>query len=91
MSFVTWRFAQPRSDSPARKFALKRGRVAIFGDSWRRPNFRDISVSDNCKANFSSWTHFGTSYTKNSIDGRTVFTGSHNFQVNEIEVFAITI
>jgi hypothetical protein len=81
---------------PARRFALKaeRKHKAIFCRSDYGPQFSmDIGVSDNCNANFGSWTfNFGNySYTNDTgLYGHTVFTGSPYFQVKEIEVFEIT-
>jgi hypothetical protein len=65
--------------------------VAICCDSQRGPHFGDIAVRDNCNANTDSETSLGYSYTNDTgLDGKTVFTGSHDFQVKEIEVFEIT-
>jgi hypothetical protein len=50
----------------------------------------DICVSDHCNANTGSYG-FGHTYTNDTgLDGDTVFTGSQDFQVKEIEVFDIT-
>jgi hypothetical protein len=77
---------------PARKFALKaeKKEKAIYCDSKLGPCFNDIIISDNCNANTNSVISFGFSYTNDTgLDGRTFFTGSRYFRVNEIEVFAI--
>jgi hypothetical protein len=39
----------------------------------------------------SSYTNLGTGYVNyTGRDGKTVFTGSYNFRVSEVEVFEIT-
>jgi hypothetical protein len=48
-------------------------------------------VSDNCNANANSYTSLGAADTNDTgLDRKTVFTGSMNLQVREIEVFEIT-
>jgi hypothetical protein len=79
---------------PARRFALKaeEKHKAIDCDSNYGPSFgyEDITVSDNCNTNTSSYTYLGSSYANDTgLDGRIVFTGSRNFKVEEIEVFEI--
>jgi hypothetical protein len=68
------------------------GNPAICWASSRGPCFWDIDVFDNCNTNSSCWAfHFGTCYINDTgLDGKTFFTGSRYFQVNEIEVFEIT-
>jgi hypothetical protein len=77
----------------ARKFALKaqRKRCAICCNSdWGPHFFGDIGVFDDCNANTGSWTSLGDIYTNDTgLDGRIVFTGSYDFQVQDIEVFEI--
>jgi hypothetical protein len=65
---------------------------AIYCASEWGPCFDDgIGVHDNCNTNTRSWTRFGNAYTNDTaLDDKTVFTGSFNFQVKEIEVFEIT-
>jgi hypothetical protein len=79
---------------PARRFALKAEKkdLAFDCDSDLGPHFCDIYVWDNCNANNGSRTSlFGNSYTNDTgLDGKTFFTGSHKFQVKEIEVFQIS-
>jgi hypothetical protein len=78
---------------PARRFALKAGEKhrVIYCYYACGPCFGDISVSDNCNANTDSYTFLGIAYTNDTgLNGKTVFTGSYNFQVKEIEVFEIT-
>jgi hypothetical protein len=79
---------------PARKFALKarKKNEALLCWSTRGPDFCDIGVCDNSNASTGSYTsNFGDSYINDTrLDGKTFFTGSHNFQVKEIEVFEIT-
>jgi hypothetical protein len=66
-------------------------RRAIECDSRCGPRFDDIGVSNNCNANTDSWTWVGAIYTNDTgLDGNTVFTGSRNFRVKEIEGFEIT-
>jgi hypothetical protein len=75
---------------PARKFALMADRKqnAIDCESSCGPAFGGMHVSENCNANTRSWTQLGSTYTNDTgLDGRTVFTGSEDFQVREIEVF----
>jgi hypothetical protein len=83
-------------NSEPRKFKLTSGSAYAIGcDSTYGPTFGygcDICVADNCNANTSSYTHFGTAYVNDTgIDGKAVFTGESNFTVKEIEVFAITL
>jgi hypothetical protein len=65
---------------------------AIECDSRCGPHFRDIGVSDNCNANTRSWADLGFNTYNNDtgLDDKTVFAGSENFKVKEIEVFEIT-
>jgi hypothetical protein len=83
-------------DVASRKFALKAAKKvrAILCDSQRGPCFHDIAVSDMCNANSDScvdFNGFADSYNNDSrLDAGTVFTGSENFKVKEIEVFEIT-
>jgi hypothetical protein len=82
----------PHNIAP-RRFALDPAEKhqAICCDSEYGPEFPDMDVSDNCDANICSGTSLGLSYTNDTgLDGDTVFTGSANFQVKEIEVFEIT-
>jgi hypothetical protein len=88
----------------AKKFALKTERKweAIFCDSQHGPYFggypsfglwdwNDICVCDDCNANTGSFTSFGISYINDTgLDGKTFFTGSEHFKVQEIEIFEIT-
>jgi hypothetical protein len=82
----------PHNIAP-RRFALipARKHQTIFCDSEWGPGFGDdMGVYDNCDANTRSGTALGTVYTNDTgLDGTTVFTGSFNFQVKEIEVFEI--
>jgi hypothetical protein len=82
---------------PARRFALKaeRWQYAIVCDSKLCACFgcgHDIAIVDNSNAITRSYTsYFGTAYINDSgLDGKTFFTGSGHFQVEEIEVFEIT-
>jgi hypothetical protein len=79
---------------PARQFVLRarRNHLAIAISSSCGPHFQDICVRDNCNANTDSWTaDFGHSYRNDTaLDEDTLFTGSPNFTVKEIEVFEIT-
>jgi hypothetical protein len=78
---------------PARRFALKAEEKsqAILCHSQCALHFSDMGVSDNCNANTRSWTCLGNVYTNDTgLDDKTVFTGSVDFQVKEIEVFEIT-
>jgi hypothetical protein len=55
----------------------------IFG------NGNDIQVANNCDQS-RNWTNVGVTYINDTgIDGKQVFTGQQNFQVKEIEVFAV--
>jgi uncharacterized coiled-coil protein SlyX len=77
---------------PARKFALRAEwkQCAIHCQSSRGPVFGDILVYDNCNAHTDSFTWLGVGYTNDTgPDGETVFTGSADLQVREIEVFEI--
>jgi hypothetical protein len=79
---------------PARRFALKAERKdeAIHCCDNSGPNFSDIEVASNCSTNAYSFTYgFGRVYTNDTgLDGKTFFTGTQYFHVNEIEVFEIT-
>jgi hypothetical protein len=75
---------------PPRRFALKAEKKdeAIFCCSNCGLHFVDIVVFNSCAANTYG---FGRRYTNDTgLDGKTVFTGSPDFQVKEIEVFEIT-
>jgi hypothetical protein len=80
---------------PAQRFALneKKGK-AILCDCGRGPHFCNIGIFNNCNANAKSFAYFDEShdhYTNDTgLDGKTLLTGSENFQVKEIEVFEIT-
>jgi hypothetical protein len=78
----------------ARRFALKaeeKDEAIVCNYEWG-PHFYDIGVSNNCNGNAESYTSdFGNVYTNDTeLDDEMVFTGSHQFQVREIEVFEIT-
>jgi hypothetical protein len=82
---------------PARRFALKSEmkHQAIYCSSRRGPSFgydlSDIAVCDDCNANTHSFTFLGHIYTNDTgLNNDIVFTGSKDFQVEEIEVFEIT-
>jgi hypothetical protein len=83
-----------RHNVPGRRFALKaEAKDRATGCDLRcGPNFCDIGVSSKYNANTHSYTHtFGNCYANNTgLDEKTLFTGSWDFQVNEIEVFEIT-
>jgi hypothetical protein len=78
----------------ARKFTLKSARRAgaIWCDASMGPYFgQDLSVCGNCSAHNGSGTRLGSVYTNDTgLEGQTVFTGSWDFTVKEIEVFEIT-
>jgi hypothetical protein len=78
----------------ARKFPLRDDAAkddAICCDARCGPNFRDIWVCDGCNARNRSFSTLGR-YDVNDtgLDEKTVFTGSLDFTVKEIEVFEIT-
>jgi hypothetical protein len=80
---------------PAKRFALKayRTQYAIFCDPRWGPGFGygDFRVDDNCNANTDSWSALGNNYINDTgLGDGIVLAGSKNFQVTEIEVFAIT-
>jgi hypothetical protein len=87
----------PRNFPPT-KFALKpeRNNRAIRCYSSRGPNFRDIGVADNCDTNSlnhasPSLLQGGFCYAVDAVpNSTTLFAGSTNFTVKEIEVFEIT-
>jgi hypothetical protein len=78
---------------PARRFALRADEKwrAISCDSEWGPCFGDdIGVCDNCNASTHSCTSLGIAYINDTgLGGKTVFTGSFEFRVKEIEVFEI--
>jgi hypothetical protein len=85
---------------PARRFALKAEKMdeAIYCEVAYGPCFSshcDIAIKNDCNANTesyaSSYTYLGWGYTNDTgLAEDIVFTGSHSFQVEEIEVFEIT-
>jgi hypothetical protein len=82
----------PHAKSP-RKFMLdpKHEDEAIVCDSGWGPHFIDMYVSDRSNLTTNSRAFLGDHYINDTTqDGRTIFTGSENFQVQEIEVFEIT-
>jgi hypothetical protein len=78
---------------PAPRFPLKaeyKDKAIIYHPS-HSPDFQDITVFNSCNAHNKSSMHPGHNYTNDArLGGSTLFTGSHNFQVKEIEVFEIT-
>jgi hypothetical protein len=83
-----------RHTFPGRRFGLKAARKhdAIICDSGSGPWFNGaILVCDNCNSRAENSGHIGDCYTDDTLpDERTVFTRARQFQVQEIEVFAIT-
>jgi hypothetical protein len=79
---------------PAQRFALKGDAKnrAINCDAAKGPHFYDIGIADRCNENNDNYTHnFGLTYTNDTLlKGSSLFTGSANFRVQEIEVFEIT-
>jgi hypothetical protein len=77
----------------ARRFALKAEKKvsAMCCRSDSGSIFCDIHVSGSCNTNTSSYTSlFGFCYTNDTgLNGKTLFTGSPDFQVREMEVFQI--
>jgi hypothetical protein len=78
---------------PARRFALKsyKNYEAIYRHPNYGPHFLDIYVVNKCNATTTSFTvHFSENYTNHTgLPGDTIFTGSEDFKVKEIEVFEI--
>jgi hypothetical protein len=78
---------------PPRKFVLnaetKDGAVGLR--SPKGPWFHcAIFVQDNCNSRTDNFGYIGRVYTNDTgLDGKTIFTGSQQFQVQEIEVFEI--
>jgi hypothetical protein len=75
----------------AKKFAMKadQKQYAIYCDSSCGPSFgdSDIAIPGQGSAN----TCFGNTYANDTgLDGKTLFAGSADFKVKEIEVFEIT-
>jgi hypothetical protein len=79
---------------PARSFGMKSGEKnwAIGCDSAKGPWFdAAIVVYDNCNSRADNFSTIGNFYTNDTKrDGNTIFTGSRQFQVQEIEVFELT-
>jgi hypothetical protein len=79
---------------PARRFGLKveEKPYAIGCDSGSGPWFNGaILVHDNCDSHASNSGHIGDDYTNDTrLDESMIFTGAQQFQVQEIEIFAIT-
>jgi hypothetical protein len=84
----------PRNSEP-RKFAFSIPSNAIYCRSDYGPTFggnHDIHVANDSNSNNSSYTRLGHSYVNDTgIDRDQVFTGEHNFTVQEIEVFSINV
>jgi hypothetical protein len=80
-------------DYPPKKFPLKPGEKdrAIGCDDSCGPRFNDICVYGDCdRMAGSAADDFGAAYTNDTgLSGGTFFTGSGNFQVQEIEVFEV--
>jgi hypothetical protein len=91
-SFV-FTLKNPRGTDPM-KFSLANAQYAIYCHSGYGPVFgngHDIYVANNSDANAASYTNLGSGYTNyTGVDGRTVFTGAHNFRAKAVEVFEIT-
>jgi hypothetical protein len=81
-------------DSPARRFALRAEKKAFAIGCHRKfgPCIGDIMVNDNYNvASLNHTNRFGDNFDNDTgIDGDTFFTGSSDFQGNEIEVFEIS-
>jgi hypothetical protein len=83
---------------PARKFALhayqQDGAIcccSFFGPVFGGGAGGGIAVFDNCDRRADNDTRLGYRYANaTGVNGRTVFTGSRQFTVKEIEVFEIT-
>jgi hypothetical protein len=83
---------------PARAFALKgKGKhEAICCDASRGPvfggGFCDLAIASECSANDASLSYYFGSHYENDTgeEGKTFFTASWSFTVNEIEVFEVT-
>jgi hypothetical protein len=75
-----------------RRFASKREMAdqVIGRDSACGPSFGDFHISDNCNGNHDSFVPCGWFYINNTGQGSDFFTGSYNFEVEEIEVIEIT-
>jgi hypothetical protein len=76
----------------ARRFALmeEKKQLAMYCYCGWGPSLgAGLAVCDNCNNNENA-TNLGLAYTNDTgLKGETVFTGSFNFQVKEIEVFEI--
>jgi hypothetical protein len=54
------------------------------------PNFRDIKVSDGCKRPSDGFTYCGRICSDDTgLSGKTIFTGSYQCEVKEIEVLKL--
>jgi len=65
---------------------------AIYGRNDYGPTFGsgiDIYVADNCNQNDNSYFGFPYTYRDTTGKGKNIFTGSSNFQVEEIEIFLV--
>jgi hypothetical protein len=91
-SFV-FSLKNPRTTEP-KIFPLLQAQYAVYCHSSYGSIFgvgHAICVGNNCNQDTSSYTNLGSGYANDTgIDGTQVFTGERNFQVKEIEVFAVS-
>jgi hypothetical protein len=84
----------PHKSEP-RSFPLVNSTYAICCYSSYGPTFgggTDLYVANRCNNNTSSSTYLGYSYRNDTgLNNAQVFTGEQHFQVQEIEVFSITL
>jgi hypothetical protein len=84
----------PRNGEP-KSFPLVKSSLAICGHSSDGPRFgggSDIYVADGCNQNKRSFTNLGHTYRNDTgLQNTEVLNGERNFQVQEIEVFSITL
>ena len=80
------------------KFTLKdeNDGYAVYHDTGYGAEFGnyDIDIYSNCNTNTSSYADFPKRYNDTTGKGRSIFTSntsSHNFQVQEIEVFRVNV
>jgi hypothetical protein len=82
---------------PPQIFKLKQAENAIYGGSFYGPRFgegdnwnADLNICDRCRVVNRSYSMLGNAYTNETgISGNQVLTGSHNFTVEEIEIFQV--
>lgn len=82
----------PRNGQPT-KFALTSSGCTIYCNGSYGPTFggnHDITTTTNSQIGSNAYTNLGHSYSNSTgLGGETVFTGSRNFTLKELEVYQV--